>query len=175
MSRPALLVIDAQNDYLPGGMFPLANMDKKVERMLAGIEKAKKQGAPVILVQHIADPSVGMAPFFNEGTEGAKIIPEIRAAAPDAPVVIKHYADAFEGTDLLGVLQGLDVNELIIEGMMTQNCVTFTALARPADDFDKVTVLTDASTTATEILHKIAIMALSTRVDLGTVDEIMGE
>jgi hypothetical protein len=50
--------------------------------------------------------------------------------------------------------------------MMTQNCVTHTALSRQADSYERVTVLTDACTTVSEMLHAIALHALSTRVRL---------
>lgn len=166
MSKPALIIIDLQNDYFPGGAFPLANTQATLSSIVKAIGKAKDKGIPVIHVQHVADPSHGIAPFFNQDTEGAEIHPDILAAAPDAPVVVKHFADSFEGTTLHGTLQQLGVDELILCGMMTQNCVTHTALSRRSDDYKKVTVLTDASTTVSEMLHAIALHALSTRVVL---------
>ncbi|MDF7676590.1 isochorismatase family protein [Neisseriaceae bacterium ESL0693] len=68
----------------------------------------------------------------------------------DAPVVVKHYADAFFKTDLQDILQQLAVDELIIAGMMTQNGVMLTALANEANHY-KVTVLTDVTTTVSQI------------------------
>lgn len=173
MSNPALIVIDLQNDYFPGGLFPLHGTSETLTAILKAIANAKKAGVPVIHVQHIADPQAGIAPFFNKGTEGANIHTDVMAAAPDAPVVIKHFADSFERTNLQETLQNLEVDELIICGMMTQNCVTFTALSRKADDYNKVTVLTDASTTVSEILHLIALNALSTRVNLAALEDIL--
>jgi nicotinamidase-related amidase len=114
----------------------------------------------------VADATQGIAPFFNAGTEGVKIHPRILAAAPDAPVVVKHFADSFERTNLHATLQALGATELVLCGMMTQNCVTHTALSRQADAYGRVTVLTDACTTVSEMLHAIALHALSTRVRL---------
>lgn len=48
---------------------------------------------------------------------------------------------------------------------MTQNCVTHTAISRSADTYE-VSVLTDCTTTVSEMLHLIALHALSTRVKL---------
>jgi nicotinamidase-related amidase len=79
--------------------------------------------------------------------------------------VVKEYADSFHGTALEPVLSGLGVEELLVCGMMTQNCVTHTAIAKGAEKY-KVTVLTDCSTTVNEMLHLIALNALSTRVAL---------
>ncbi len=166
MSQPALIVIDLQNDYFPGGAFPLANTDGVLLAIEHAIAAARGKGIPVVHVQHVADPRQGIAPFFNTGTHGVEIHPRIRVAAPDAPIIIKHWADSFEGTDLHATLQNMDVDELILCGMMTQNCVTHTALSRQADRYNKITVLTDACTTVSDILHAIALHALSMRVQL---------
>jgi nicotinamidase-related amidase len=164
-SKRALIVIDLQNDYFPGGLFPLWNTEETLRNIVAAIGKARALGIPVIHVQHIANAAKGIAPFFNAGTPGVDIHPEVLAAAPDAPVVVKEYADSFHGTALEEVLSGLGVDELLVCGMMTQNCVTHTAIAKGAEKY-KVTVLTDCSTTVNEILHLIALNALSTRVAL---------
>lgn len=173
MSKPALIIIDLQNDYFPGGAFPLWNTDATLSKVIQAIAHATRNGIPVVHVQHIADPSYGMAPFFNKDTDGASIHSDVLAAAPDAPVVVKHFADSFEGTTLHQTLQELGVDELILCGMMTQNCVTHTALSRRADDYKKVTVLTDVSTTVSEMLHVIALHALSTRVELAPLESVL--
>jgi nicotinamidase-related amidase len=170
MSKPALVVIDVQNDYFEGGAFPLWEPQKALAATERAIRGARAQGIPVVCIQHIAN---GPSPFFNAGTAGVEIHERIRAAAPDAPVVVKRHADAFEKTTLHETLQGLGADELIVCGMMTQNCVTHTAISRRADDYRKVTVLTDASTTVSEILHKIAVSALAPRVTLATVDQLL--
>jgi nicotinamidase-related amidase len=168
MSTPqkkALIVIDLQNDYFPGGRFPLWNAEETLRNVVATISKAHTIGIPVILVQHVANAAKGIAPFFNAGTPGVDIHPEVLAAAPDAPVVVKENADSFHGTTLEQVLSGLGVEELLVCGMMTQNCVTHTAISKSAEKY-KVTVLTDCSTTVSELLHLIALNALSTRIAL---------
>jgi nicotinamidase-related amidase len=161
----ALLLIDLQNDYFPGGLFPLWNADETLVQVERAIARARELGVAVIHVQHIADPAGGLAPFFNQGTQGAEIHPRILAAAPDAPVVIKHFADSFVGTMLQATLSKLDVTELLVCGMMTQNCVTHTAISKAAEKY-AVGVLADCCTTVSEILHQIALHALSTRVKL---------
>ena len=174
MRRPALIVIDVQNDYFPGGAFPLWNPEAALAATLRAIGAAQARGVPVILVQHVADAENGPAPFFNAGTPGVAIHPEILAAAPDAPVVVKRYADAFDDTGLEATLQALGVDELLLCGMMTQNCVTHTALSRRADVYRSVTVHGDACTATSEAVHRIALAALARRVALATVDAALG-
>jgi nicotinamidase-related amidase len=161
----ALLVIDLQNDYFPGGKFPLWNADATLEHVEQAIRKARDRAIPVILVQHVANSAQGVAPFLNRGTTGASVHPRVLAAAPYAPVVVKEFADSFVKTTLEDVLSSFHVTELLVCGMMTQNCVTHTAISKSAEKYE-VTVLPDCCTTVSEILHLIALHALSTRVAL---------
>lgn len=171
MNQKALLVIDLQNDYFPQGKFPLWNTEAVLSNIKAAIAKANQQGIPVIHIQHIADPALGLSPFFNQGTHGAEIYPEILAAAADGEVVTKSFADAFEQTNLEQVLQSQGVSELIICGMMTQNCVTHTAISKAAEKY-KTSILMDCCTTVDEMIHNIALHAVSTRTPLISLEQI---
>jgi len=160
-----LLVIDLQNDYFPGGKFPLWNAEETLLSIEGAIGQARLSNVPVVLVQHLADETRGIAPFFNKGTDGAKLHPRILAAAPEAPVIIKSHADGFAGTSLEDTLDGLGTTDLLVCGMMTQNCVTHTAISKSAEKY-RVVVLSDCCATVDEMIHKIALNALSTRVVL---------
>ena len=172
MTKPALLLIDLQNDYFPGGKFALWNTDAVLDAVEQTIKKANEAGVPVIHIQHIADSALGIAPFFNEGTEGSNIHSKVLAAAPDAPVVVKAYADSFHETTLQTVLEDLGVDTLWVAGMMTQNCVTHTAISKSAEKYD-VSILVDLCTTVDEMIHNIALHAVSTRVALVPVGNIL--
>jgi nicotinamidase-related amidase len=165
MSKRALIVIDLQYDYFPGGKFPLWNTDVTLANTEAAIAKARAKNIPVILVQHVADASKGIAPFFNEGTSGVDIHSRILATAPDGIIVTKAFADSFHHTTLEETLSKLEVEELLICGMMTQNCVTHTAISKAAEKY-LVKILTDCCTTIDQMIHLIALNALSTRIAL---------
>jgi nicotinamidase-related amidase len=157
----ALLVIDVQNDYFSDGKFPLWNAEIASENVEKTVKKAKDMGIPVIYVQHVVNQEP--APFFGKGTPGVEISPRILAAAPDAPIIEKQHADSFEGTTLEETLNKLGVTELLVCGMMTHNCVTHTAISKSAEKYG-ITVLPDCCTTLSEIIHLLALDALSDRV-----------
>ncbi|MBO9097065.1 MULTISPECIES: cysteine hydrolase family protein [unclassified Rhizobium] len=153
-----LLVIDIQNDYFSGGALPLWQADETESNILSAIAKARAAGDKVVLVQHISAASAGL--FAKDGA-GAAIRDNVLKAADNAPVVIKSSADAFQDTDLAGHLDGTD--ELLICGMMTQNCVVFTAMSRAADGM-VVKVIGDLCTAPTETVHRIALNALGSKL-----------
>ncbi len=165
MPKQALIVIDLQNDYFADGKFPLWNSEAVLANTEAAIAQAQARQVPVLLVQHVADASKGIAPFFNAGTDGVEIHPHLRAAAPDALVVVKRFADSFHQTTLAEELARLGTEEILLCGMMTQNCVTHTALSKAAEKYS-VKVLTDCCTSVSQMIHLIALNALSIRVGL---------
>ncbi|MGF1909307.1 isochorismatase family protein [Vibrio kasasachensis] len=171
MSKKALLVIDLQNDYFLNGKYPLWNTQQTLENIKQVISLANAAGVKIIHIQHIADPAMGMAPFFNQDTSGADIHDEILAVAPNADVVIKRCADGFEGTRLEFILSQYEIGELLICGMMTQNCVTHTAISKAAEKY-KVSIIADCCTTVDEMIHKIALNAVANRVPLVTSDQV---
>ena len=168
----ALLLIDLQNDYFTGGAYPLWNTDETLTNIENAISKAKEQNIPIILIQHVANSELGIAPFFNKGTYGVEIHSKILELLPNAPIVIKEYADSFVNTTLEEVLSNLNVTELLIAGMMTQNCVTHTAISKSAEKYD-VSILVDCSTTVDSMIHNIALHAVSTRVPLVTSSDVL--
>ena len=173
-NKTALIVIDIQNDYFPTGLFPLWEAEEVLARCESAITQAQSQGIPVVLVQHVANPQAGAAPFFNAGTDGVNIHPRILAAAPSAPIVVKHYADSFLHTTLTETLNALGSEKLLLCGMMTQNCVTHTALSRAADGY-QIEILADCCTTVSQPIHRIALAALAPRFPIRSTNEALAD
>lgn len=161
MTHPALIAIDLQNDYFAGGAYPLHAAEAVLARTVQAVHAARAQGIPVVVVQHVSRNSP--APFFNAKTEGVQIHPALRAAAPDAPVVVKGHADSFRQTTLQATLEPWGIDTLWLCGMMTQNCVTHTALSPQAAHY-AVCVAEDLCTTVDPMIHAIALNALRDRV-----------
>ena len=109
--KSALILIDIQNDYFPGGAMELAGMTQAAARareLLAAFRQARR---PIFHVQHLAlGPG---ATFFRPETPGVEINESVRPL-PGEALVRKHYPNAFRDTGLLEVLQGAGVEEVII-------------------------------------------------------------
>lgn len=161
-----LLVIDIQNEYFPDGALPLWQPEETEARIVSAIGLARAAGDTLVLVQHVSAAPTGL---FAAGGSGTTIRPTVLAVAGDAPIVTKHYADAFQETDLLNHLAGTE--ELLVCGMMTQNCVVFSALSRAADSI-RVKVIGDLCTAPSETVHRIALNALRSKTDVVTAADI---
>jgi len=139
----ALLVIDIQAFYYPGGMVPLVEPEAASANARRLVEAFRRAGRPVIHVQHLpkgvdAPDPTGVDPQY-------RIHPDVLPSEGEV-VIGKHHANAFRDTELLTTLRNLGVTKLIVCGMQTHMCVE--AAVRAAADLGfEVTVVRDACAT----------------------------
>jgi len=160
--KNALIVIDIQNDYFPGGAFPLEEPELACKAAMTAIEKARKEGWLIVGIQHIATPE---APFFKPDSKGANIHPDVVAALGNAPVIIKKEADSFFETSLEQLLRENGITDIYLTGMMTQHCVTHTALSPQAQGM-KMHIIAQACAAPTKALSDLALFGLSARCNV---------
>ncbi len=122
----ALLLVDIQNDYFPGGAMELLGSPEAGRQAGALLEAFRRAGRPIVHIQHLA--ARPGATFFLPGTTGAEIHPGV-APLPDEPVFQKHFPNSFRETPLQSHLQGLGATQLVIAGMMTHMCIDTTVRA----------------------------------------------
>lgn len=140
MAKRALIVIDLQNDYFPGGKWTLSGVEEAAANAARLIAATRADGGHIVHIRHEFPTSD--APFFAPGSTGAEIHPTVASRA-DEPVVLKHQINSFRDTDLKSILDGWAVDEVVICGAMSHMCVD--ACTRAAADFGyKVTVIHDA-------------------------------
>ena len=143
MSKQALIIIDIQNDYFPGGKWTLDGADKAADNAARLLAAARQKGDLVVHVRHEFESAD--APFFAPGTQGSAIHSKVAPAAGEA-VVLKHKVNAFLGTDLKQTLDQHQVKAVTIVGSMSHMCID--AASRAAADFGfDVTVAHDACAT----------------------------
>jgi nicotinamidase-related amidase len=139
----ALIIVDIQNDYFPGGAMELEGADAAAAKAAAALAQFRKNSLPVIHVRHLSvRPG---ATFFLPGTRGAEIHSSVAPKAGET-VVEKNFPNSFRNTPLQDELERLKAKDLVIAGMMTHMCVD--ASVRHAADLGyKVTLLGDACAT----------------------------
>jgi nicotinamidase-related amidase len=124
--KKALVIVDIQNDYFPGGKMELHASEAAGARAGALLAHFRERGSPVIHIQHISlRPG---ASFFLPDTEGVRIHPGVAPAAGET-VIQKHFPNAFRETRLLDHLREHAIDELVIAGMMTHMCIDATTRA----------------------------------------------
>lgn len=141
--KEALLLIDIQNDYFPGGKMELVSMEeaaKKAGKLLKVFRTASK---PVFFIKHMSTRSD--ATFFVPGTQGTDIHSSV-SPLPDETVIEKHFPNSFLQTELLSVLKESEVTDLIICGAMSHMCIDTTVRAAKELGF-KCTLIADACAT----------------------------
>ena len=141
--KTALLVIDIQKDYFPGGKYPLVNPEDAAKKAYMLLQCFREHGGHHIHIQHISlEPD---AAFFIKGDSGSDIH-DIVAHFEGEPIVYKHEPNSFLNTNLLEILKEWEIERVVITGMMTHMCVD--ATARAAADFGfQVIVAEDACAT----------------------------
>jgi len=122
----ALLLVDIQNDYFPGGAMELVGSVEAGNHARELLAAFRRKSLPVIHVQHNAlRPG---ATFFLPDTPGVEfhqcVTPE-----GDEIVVRKTFPNSFRETPLLERLRELRISELVVAGMMTHMCIDSTTRA----------------------------------------------
>jgi nicotinamidase-related amidase len=143
MADTALLIIDIQNDYFPGGAMELEGSDAAGGKAAIALESFREKKLPVIHVRHLSvRPG---STFFLPGTKGAEIHAAVQPAAGET-VIEKNFPNSFRNTPLQAKLEGLGAKNLVVAGMMTHMCVDAT-VRHAADLGYKITLLGDACAT----------------------------
>ena len=157
----ALLIVDVQNDFCPGGALAVRNGDGVVAPLNRMIEWAARRGAAVYATRdwHVADASHfadhgGAWPVHCvQGTPGARFHPALRLPA-DVTIITKGDTpgsdgySAFEGHTTAGATLAIDlsaksVGHLYVGGLATDYCVRHSVVDALTNGL-QVTLLTDA-------------------------------
>jgi len=140
MPKTALIIVDLQNDYFPGGKWTLEGIEDASANAARLLAAARAAGSPVIHVRH--ESLAEKAPFFVPRTTGAEVHPSVLPQDGEARV-LKHQINSFRDTNLKAILERNGIEEVVICGAMSHMCVD--AVTRAAADFGYgVTLIHDA-------------------------------
>ncbi len=156
--KPALLVIDIQNAFLP--MIPEADKKTAMANINYYISLFRSHGFPVVLVYHHGE-EYGVRP----GTDLFEF-PSTVSIKPDDPKIIKTYPDGFAKTDLDKVLKELGCNTLFLTGLSAVGCVLATYMGAMSHDYKAFMVKDAIMSHNSEFTNNIEIMFDAVGVDV---------
>src|SRR3954462_1852587 len=110
MAEHALVIIDIQNDYFPGGKMELEGAEAAAGNAGRALEQFRSKRLPIFHVRYLST------------RPGAEIHKRVRPNTAER-VIEKNFPNSFRATDLDQVLKGSGAKELVVAGMMTHMCV----------------------------------------------------
>ncbi len=141
MNKQALIIVDVQNDFCPGGSLPVPGGDRIVEPINELIAKFQNAGAVVIATRdwHPSNHSSfseqgGPWPVHCvQGTPGAEFHPDLKinkqvVVISKATTADKDAYSGFDGTNLESLLRDHKISKVFICGLATDYCVKATVL-----------------------------------------------
>lgn len=139
--RPALLIVDMQNDFTDPSAQTNASRSARaaIPHILRLREVFRELASPVFYSRGIVHPSRVDEGLWQEksighrdgkvqidGTWGAEICDDLRPG-PDEIVISKHKPSVFYGSDFDVYIRSLQIDTLVICGSSTSGCVRATA------------------------------------------------
>ena len=166
MAERALIVIDVQNDYVPGGAWALPNAARALPNIQRLIERARERQEPVVFIQHVTPAG---SPVFARGSRGSELHAGLDVRPDDARFE-KAHPSSFQGTGLHDFLQGAGIRAVDVCGFMTQMCCDTTTREAYARGYS-VRLFQDAcaardlvvegETVPHDVVHKVSLGTLA--------------
>lgn len=140
-TKQALIVVDVQNDFCPGGTLAVPHGDEVVAPLNKLIDEFLERGDPVYKSRDWHPPQTRHFEAYGgtwpvhcvQNTRGAEFHPQLKDD-PRIRLISKGMGDtdcysAFDETDLAAQLHAQGVEELVVGGLATDYCVKETVLA----------------------------------------------
>jgi nicotinamidase-related amidase len=164
MGKPALLIIDMQNDFVAEGkQLKVAGARAVIPKIQNVLAEFRKRSLPVFFVLRVHRPDGSdveitrqdlfrKSPFAVEGTTGAAVIDEL-APRRGEYIIPKIRMSAFIGTELDLMIRTLGVSTLFVCGIQTPNCIRTTVFDGIAYNYP-VVLIDDATGASSEDVHQ---------------------
>ncbi len=116
----ALVIIDIQKDYFPGGLMEVVNSENAAQMAKLLLAAFRKSNKSIVHVRHVSTRKG--ATFFLPKSKGVKIHESV-APLEGEKIITKHFPNSFRDTGLEDYLRGRSVEKIIFCGMMSHMCI----------------------------------------------------
>ncbi len=151
----ALIVVDVQRDFMPGGALPVPEGDLVVGPLNEYIALFEKRGLPVFFTRdwhpkdHISFKGYGgiWPPHCVQDTEGAMFHPDLKIPSDNKFIISKGTSrdfdaySGFQGTVLADLLKERGIKRVFVGGVATDYCVKNTVIGAINEGFGAILLL----------------------------------
>ncbi len=163
--KPALLVIDVQNEFFNLNQACSDSLKTAIEYINAAISLFRKKNLPIVAIQHKSEEE-GLAP----GKSGFDIPQSVKLESQDMRVV-KTYGNSFTKTGLAEKLRELEVDTVIITGFCAEYCVLSTYIG--AKDCDFTPIILRGSLASDNAEHIRFVEEITETISLGALKTLL--
>lgn len=163
--KPALLVIDVQNEFFNLNQACADSLKAAIERINAAVDLFRKKNFPIVVIQHKSEEQ-GLVP----GKSGFDV-PESVKVEPQDIRIVKTYGNSFTKTGLAEKLRELGVDTVVVTGFCAEFCVLSTY--RGAQDFDFTPIILKGSLASDNAEHIRFVEEISETVSCGALKTLL--
>jgi nicotinamidase-related amidase len=163
--RPALLVIDIQNEFFDINQACSNSLKSAIEYINAAIDLFREKNLPIVVIQH-KDEERGLVP----GKPGFDVPKSVKLKPQDIRIV-KTYGNSFTKTGLAERLRELQVDTVIVSGFCAEYCVLSTY--RGAQDFDFTPIMLKGSLASENAEHISFVEEITEIISYGALKTLL--
>jgi len=163
--KPALLVIDVQNEFFNINQACSDSLKAAIQYINAAIGLFRKKNLPIIIIQHKSEEEnlVPGKPGFD--------VPESVKIEPEDTRIIKTYGNSFTKTGLAEKLKEWGVDTVILTGFCAEFCVLSTY--KGAQDYDFTPIILRGSLASDNAEHIRFVEEISETITFGALKALL--
>jgi len=164
-TKPALLVIDIQNEFFNRNQACDDSLKSAIEYINAAINLFREKNLPIVVIQHKSEEQ-GLLP----GKSGFDVHDSVKLKPQDMRIV-KTYGNSFTKTGLAEKLRELGVDTVIVTGFCAEYCVLSTY--RGAQDFDFTPIILKGSLASENAEHIRFVEEITETISYGALKTLL--
>jgi nicotinamidase-related amidase len=164
--KPALFVIDVQKGFYENSPQTARSLEDAVEYINEAIKIFRAKDLPIVCIQHMNENDK-----LTPGEAGFDL-PDGLNILPSDISIHKTYGNAFNKTDLTGILHELEVDTVIITGFCAEFCVLSTY--RGARDLDFASIILRGSLASDTRENIKFVESISEIISYGALKSFLG-
>ncbi|UCD39776.1 MAG: isochorismatase family protein [Candidatus Bathyarchaeota archaeon] len=163
--KPALLIIDVQNEFFEISQTCAKSLESAIEYINAAIDLFREKKLPVIIVQHKSKKQK-----IVPGKPGFDVHKSVKTSPQDIRIV-KTYSNSFTKTGLAEKLREMGVDTIIVTGFCAEYCVLSTY--RGAQDLDLAAIMLKGALASDNAEHIRFVEEITEIISYGALETLL--